>query len=92
LKRIKQFLLIFVLFLMLFVISGCDSEIMRNFSESLAEGIKNAFKQTWWIWLIIVLVLGFIAFLVEIAKRKARVKMIKHFKDKIQNRKKKEIV
>lgn len=79
-KRIKKFLLIFVLFLMLFVISGCDSETMRNFSESLAEGIKNAFKQTWWIWLIIVLVLGFIAFLVGTAKRKARVKMIKHFK------------
>lgn len=74
---------------MVFVISACDSETMRNFSDSLAEGIKNAFKQTWWIWLIIVLVLGFIAFLVGTAKRKARVKMIKHFKDKIQNCKKK---
>lgn len=74
---------------MVFVISACDSETMRNFSDSLAEGIKNAFKQTWWIWFIIVLVLGFIAFLVGTAKRKARVKMIKHFKDKIQNCKKK---
>lgn len=74
---------------MVFVISACDSETMRNFSESLAEGIKNAFKQTWWIWLIIVLVLGFIAFLVGTAKRKARAKMIKHFKDKIQNCRKK---
>lgn len=85
-KRVKQFLLIFVLFLILFVISGCDSETMRNFSESLAEGIKNAFKQTWWIWLIIVLVLGFIGFLVGIVKRKARVKMIKHFKQNFRKK------
>lgn len=88
-SKIKYLILIFVL---MFVLSGCDQSAVDNWTDELAEGIKNAFYQTWWIWLIIVLVLGFIAFLVGTAKRKARVKMIKHFKDKIQNRKKKEIV
>lgn len=85
-RRIKGFLFgLFLLFLG-FVLSGCDDLTRRNFQEAVTEGLKNFFKQTWYIWLIVVIVFSLVGFLVWTAKVRAKRKLVKYFSDKFKRR------
>lgn len=78
-RRIKRYLFGLFLLFLVFVLSGCDDLADRNFREAVGEGLKNVFRQTWYIWVIIVIVFSLVGFLVGIAKVRARRKLVKYF-------------